>query len=308
MTAIIVSWDWIAGRIGLRWRRYITSFLWNYGHNSRPLQLLRIQSQIFSLPRESIMSTSASTSGIPQHTSVSALTPVMTHTTWSAPEMRIMNPMDESFGYTLSTSRSHESRHDRRQSIADVPPPYSEESAIPLPDYTLHAPEPVTLAMYLFKFGFCMSSLCILFQNLSSSIYDSIPPILDIWSLHPYVAFARTTHQHKWLGAHMDARENRRRAQGNHRHTARSRAQMGETMPMCHPHSYNPRCIRRSRCLGSPPPVIRTRPHGHRFHSSSKHSPFVYFDSFASQPWNCITSKSSLSRLPYEFFISLTTH
>ncbi|KIM44061.1 hypothetical protein M413DRAFT_68180 [Hebeloma cylindrosporum] len=65
-----------------------------------------------------------------------------------------MNPMDESFGYTLSSSRSHDSRHDRRQSIADIPPPYSEESAIPLPEYALHAPEPVTLAMYLFKFGF----------------------------------------------------------------------------------------------------------------------------------------------------------
>jgi hypothetical protein len=118
-----------------------------------------IQSQVFS-PTPKLthftMSTLASTSGIPQHTSVSALTPVITHTTWSAPETRIMNPMDESFGYTLSTSRSHESRHDRRQSIADIPPPYSEESAIPLPEYTLHAPEPVTLAMYLFKFGFCM--------------------------------------------------------------------------------------------------------------------------------------------------------
>jgi len=34
------------------------------------------------------------------------------------------------------------------------PPSYAEEAAIPLPEYTLHAPEPVTLAMYLFKFGF----------------------------------------------------------------------------------------------------------------------------------------------------------
>ena len=101
------------------------------------------------------MSTPA-TSGTPQHTSVSPLTPVITHTTRSTPDTRIMNPMDESFGYTLSTSRSHESRHDRRQSIADIPPPYSEESSIPLPEYTLHAPEPKTLAMYLFKFGFCM--------------------------------------------------------------------------------------------------------------------------------------------------------
>ncbi|KAF9530678.1 hypothetical protein CPB83DRAFT_738531, partial [Crepidotus variabilis] len=50
---------------------------------------------------------------------------------------------------------THDSRHDdRRQSLADVPPAYDEEAAIPLPEYTLHAPEPVTLAMYLFKFGF----------------------------------------------------------------------------------------------------------------------------------------------------------
>jgi hypothetical protein len=51
---------------------------------------------------------------------------------------------------------THDSRHDERtQSLADVPPAYAEESAIPLPEYSLHAPEPVTLAMYLFKFGFC---------------------------------------------------------------------------------------------------------------------------------------------------------
>ena len=120
------------------------------------------------------MSTPASTSVIPQHTSVSPLTPVITHTTWSTPETRIMNPMDESFGYTLSTSRSHESRHDRRQSIADILPPYSEESAIPLPEYTLHAPEPVTLAMYLFKFGFCMLfffSLCIPYPDQSMTVF-----------------------------------------------------------------------------------------------------------------------------------------
>jgi hypothetical protein len=65
-----------------------------------------------------------------------------------------MDPMGEHFGYTFSSSRTHESRHDRRQSIADVPPPYAEEADIALPEYTLHAPEPVTLAMYLFKFGF----------------------------------------------------------------------------------------------------------------------------------------------------------
>ena len=159
VTAIIASWDWIAGRIALGWRRYITSFLVKGWPLLPPPPAFAYPQPNLQPTPDLIMSTSASTSGTPQHTSVSALTPVMTHTTWSAPEMRIMNPMDESFGYTLSTSRSHESRHDRRQSVADIPPPYSEESAIPLPEYTLHAPEPVTLAMYLFKFGFCMFSL-----------------------------------------------------------------------------------------------------------------------------------------------------
>ncbi|KAH9476670.1 hypothetical protein JR316_0010584 [Psilocybe cubensis] len=78
--------------------------------------------------------------------------PVLTHSTWTAPPMHMLDPTDEQFGYTFST---HDSRHDeRRQSLSDVPPPYAEESAIPLPEYTLHAPEPVTLAMFLFKFGF----------------------------------------------------------------------------------------------------------------------------------------------------------
>jgi hypothetical protein len=106
-------------------------------------------------------STSASTSFA--SASIEAPPQSLTHTTWSAPETRLIDPIDASFGYTLSlsSSRTHESRHDgsRRQSLSgDVPPPYDEEAAIPLPGYTLHAPEPLTLAMYLFKFGFCASS------------------------------------------------------------------------------------------------------------------------------------------------------
>ncbi|KAF8197034.1 hypothetical protein BJ912DRAFT_1140675 [Pholiota molesta] len=102
-------------------------------------------------------STSASTSFA--SASIEAPPQSLTHTTWSAPETRLIDPMDASFGYTLSlsSSRTHESRHDgsRRLSLSgDVPPPYDEEAAIPLPGYTLHAPEPLTLAMYLFKFGF----------------------------------------------------------------------------------------------------------------------------------------------------------
>jgi hypothetical protein len=106
-------------------------------------------------------STSASTSFA--SASIAAPPQSLTHTTWSAPETHMVDPMDASFGYTLSSSRTHESRHDaaRRQSLsADVPPPYDEEAAIPLPGYTLHAPEPLTLAMYLFKFGFRASAPC----------------------------------------------------------------------------------------------------------------------------------------------------
>ncbi|KAF8896865.1 hypothetical protein CPB84DRAFT_1731520 [Gymnopilus junonius] len=83
-----------------------------------------------------------------------ALTPAVTHSTWTVQPLHVLDPMDEQFGYTLSSSRTHESRHDRRQSAADVLPPYAEEAEIPLPGYTLHAPEPMTLAMYLFRFGF----------------------------------------------------------------------------------------------------------------------------------------------------------
>ena len=83
-------------------------------------------------------------------------TPVMTHSARASSDPRLRDPLDDFFGHTASPG-THESRHDlRRQSLADVPPAYGEEAAIPLPEYTLHAPEPVTLAMYLFKFGFCM--------------------------------------------------------------------------------------------------------------------------------------------------------
>jgi len=72
--------------------------------------------------------------------------PVVTHTPHSSPVEATINPVDDFFGYTLSSSRTHDSRHDRR--LSDVPPPYAEP-----PVYTLKD-QPVTLAMYLFKFGF----------------------------------------------------------------------------------------------------------------------------------------------------------
>lgn len=74
----------------------------------------------------------------------------MTHTSRAVSQPAL----DDFFGYS-NPPRTHDSRHDDRQSLVDVPPPYAAEAAIPLPEYALHAPEPVTLAMYLFKFGFC---------------------------------------------------------------------------------------------------------------------------------------------------------
>ncbi|KAJ7454679.1 hypothetical protein FB451DRAFT_1278965 [Mycena latifolia] len=62
------------------------------------------------------------------------------------------NPVDDFFGYTLASSRTRDSRHDRRISTAEsavAPPPYVEA-----PEYAERAKEPVTLAMFLFKFGF----------------------------------------------------------------------------------------------------------------------------------------------------------
>ncbi|KAF8882700.1 hypothetical protein BD779DRAFT_1647995 [Infundibulicybe gibba] len=59
---------------------------------------------------------------------------------------RFTNPIDDFFGSTTT-----ESRHDsRRSSVAESLPAYCGDT---LPEYTPKA-EPVTLAMYLFKFGF----------------------------------------------------------------------------------------------------------------------------------------------------------
>lgn len=66
------------------------------------------------------------------------------------------NSIDEFLGYCLATSATMESRHDRAHSVAadvEAPPPYMEEDA-DLPKYS-QVDEPVTLAMYLFHFGFC---------------------------------------------------------------------------------------------------------------------------------------------------------
>ncbi|RDB26245.1 hypothetical protein Hypma_006426 [Hypsizygus marmoreus] len=87
---------------------------------------------------------------IEAQTSLPTPTPVLTYITRSPPAhtTATRSPLDDFFGHTLSSSRTHESRHDL--SLADVPPPYVDD----LPPYSRKAPEPVTLAQYLFKFGF----------------------------------------------------------------------------------------------------------------------------------------------------------
>lgn len=73
------------------------------------------------------------------------------------------DPMDDFFGITR-TRATRESRHDSyvvpsRISMAwdvDAPPPYVDAEP---PAYTSSRAEPVTLAMYLFKFGFCEYSI-----------------------------------------------------------------------------------------------------------------------------------------------------
>ncbi|GLB40141.1 hypothetical protein LshimejAT787_0800120 [Lyophyllum shimeji] len=97
-----------------------------------------------------IASSSATTLDIEAQTSLASPTPVLTHSPRIPPTVATeRNPLDEYFGYTLASSRTHESRHDL--SAADVLPPYSEDEP---PTYSLKAPEPTTLAQYLFKFGF----------------------------------------------------------------------------------------------------------------------------------------------------------
>lgn len=91
------------------------------------------------------MSPIASTSTIP------APSPAVTQPERSSFLRNATNPVDDFFGYTLASSSTRDSRHDRRISAAEslAPPSYDEA-----PEYTQKPKEPVTLAMYLFKFGF----------------------------------------------------------------------------------------------------------------------------------------------------------
>ncbi|KAK7032819.1 hypothetical protein R3P38DRAFT_2919063 [Favolaschia claudopus] len=65
---------------------------------------------------------------------------------------RTTNPVDDFFGLARTSSRIYDSRSER-----DVPPPY-----VDAPEYIFRAAEPVTLASYLFKFGFLFPPFWIL--------------------------------------------------------------------------------------------------------------------------------------------------
>ncbi|KIJ63817.1 hypothetical protein HYDPIDRAFT_91553 [Hydnomerulius pinastri MD-312] len=80
------------------------------------------------------------------------------------PEQTSTDPIDDFFGVTRSRA-TRESRHDSHPSVSSIgdvlpPPPYADASE--LPAYTLTPTEPVTLAMYLFKFGFLFPPFWIL--------------------------------------------------------------------------------------------------------------------------------------------------
>ncbi|KAJ6570114.1 hypothetical protein DFH09DRAFT_1313318 [Mycena vulgaris] len=91
----------------------------------------------------------------------------VTHLERSSPVQHTTNPVDDFFGYTLASSRTRDSRHDRRISAAEsaaAPPPY-----VDAPEYTQTAKEPVTLAMFLFKFGFLFPPFWIMGKTPSTA-------------------------------------------------------------------------------------------------------------------------------------------
>ena len=66
------------------------------------------------------------------------------------------DPVDDFFGVTPPSTNTRDSRHDLRLSAGELPPPYPDLRG-ELPAYDAAPVEPITLAMYLFKFGFCTS-------------------------------------------------------------------------------------------------------------------------------------------------------
>ena len=132
-----------------------------------PFSLIFIMSATSSSSASISYSVDIEAQHTPSATTASSSTPmpVLTHEVRTPAQItRPIDPTDDFFGYTLTSTRTHDSRHD-----TEVPPPYVEESN--LPEYAPYA-EPVTLAMYLFKFGFCkfISSLLQRFAILISHL------------------------------------------------------------------------------------------------------------------------------------------
>lgn len=101
--------------------------------------------------------------------------------------------IDAFFGVTRATrtvcvSGIRDSCHD------STPPPYPHHNE--LPEYSSRDAEagfkePATLAMYLFKYGFCESRSCLL--SHLPFIHDfSVPAILVYWELYPLYTTTRT--------------------------------------------------------------------------------------------------------------------
>lgn len=100
------------------------------------------------------------------------------------------------FGYTFAPST--ESRHDRRLSTSSLapealPPTYSESHRDVVPEYTATY-EPVTLAMYLFRFGFCTSFTPLFNQPLKLIAEFSVPAILAYGRIHSLHTPPRPSH------------------------------------------------------------------------------------------------------------------
>jgi len=76
---------------------------------------------------------------------------------------------------------THDSRHSTSRPVSEVLPPYFEAP----PAYTARgSSEPATLAMYLFKLGFCEYFLHSTLVECYTDILSSVPTILDPRSSH----------------------------------------------------------------------------------------------------------------------------
>ncbi|KAK0498900.1 hypothetical protein EDD18DRAFT_54750 [Armillaria luteobubalina] len=103
--------------------------------------------------------------------------PALVHSARSS--VATMNPVDD-LGYNFALSSTRQSRHDHHTSV-ELPPSYLESDPAPPPEYT-QKDEPVTLAMYLFKFGFLFPPFWIMGAFiLLSPLHEPEPEPSDAW-------------------------------------------------------------------------------------------------------------------------------